>query len=518
MRATLTAAVDLVAASTDRVRRGMALPYGPAGRTSAGPVRAAAGRIRWPAEVRRVKVFSDHGRTSPIGYCTAISETDAGLTVAFTLAGTPAGDLALAEVDGGVRDAISVELDDVELDDAGLITAASLTAIALVPLPAFADARIAASLHTEGDPMPDQTTVVVNPPTTPTPAPTTPAPTTPAPAPTPDPAPADPPASLNASVAVRDRPLDLHAAAAHLETAWRRDPRAESINAALADIVPANDADGRGILTPQWLGELWRPYAVTRNYINSVKSAELTGMSLFGYAWKTRPVVGAYAGNKTAIPSNPVELEPVNATAYRLAGGWDVDRVFYDLGTPGFLDTILSMATEDLRNKQEQNFGAALVGGATIPAGTPATLFDALSLIAVELGKIGATPTGIAVASDLYGELLAIPASAAPWWLSTSSSSVNIGDQTATLNGFRGFVDPALPAGSVVGWDRRAATYYEARPTPIRVQAVNIPNGGIDVAVFSYQAQIINEARAIVRTTVVAGTTLAASSSSSKSK
>src|SRR4029077_13616923 len=134
------------------------------------------------------------------------------------------GDLALAEVDGGVRDAISVELDDVELDDDGLITAASLTAIALVPLPAFADARIAASLHPDRSTtaMPDQTTVVVNPP-----APTAPAPAaapTPAPAPTPDPAPVRQPVSLNAAVVATDRALDLHAAAAHLETAFRRDP------------------------------------------------------------------------------------------------------------------------------------------------------------------------------------------------------------------------------------------------------------------------------------------------------
>jgi hypothetical protein len=501
---TITAAAALTAADDTRVRRGLALPFGAVGRTSAGPVRAAGGgRVGWPADLRRVKVFSDHGRLAPIGYVTALEETPDGVTVAFRLADTPAGAAALLEVDEGVRDAISVELDDVTLAADGLIEAAQIVAIALVPLPAFTDARIAASFTpTERTAV---TTVTV---TTPPPAPTDPAPTpdpapAPAPTPTPDPAPTPaPPTTLNAA-RTAGRPLDLRSAVATLEAAWNRSRTVEAINAALADVVPANDAPGGGILTPQWLGELWTPYAVSRNYVNSVQSGTLTGMHLFGYRWTTPPVVGPYAGNKTEIPSNAVQLGPVTADAYRLAGGWDVDRIFYDLGAPGFLKVILDKATEDLRNKQEAHLGATLKAAATTVAGAPADLFAALSLLAAELGKIGAAPTSVAVASDLYGALMAIPASAAPWWLSQGGSSIDVVNQTAVVNGNRQFVDPTLPAGTVMAWDRRAATYYEAAGTPIRVQAVNIPNGGIDVGVFSYQGEIVNDARAIVDTVVV---------------
>jgi hypothetical protein len=36
------------------------------------------------------------------------------------------------------------------------------------------------------------------------------------------------------------------------------------------------------------------------------------------------------------------------------------------------------------------------------------------------------------------------------------------------------------------------------------VQAVNIPNGGIDIAVFGYQAVLVNDPRAIIDVTVAA--------------
>jgi hypothetical protein len=82
------------------------------------------------------------------------------------------------------------------------------------------------------------------------------------------------------------------------------------------------------------------------------------------------------------------------------------------------------------------------------------------------------------------------------------------------VSGLRFFVDPSLPAGHVLGGDRNAATYYEAVPAPLRVQAVNIPNGGIDIAVFGYQAVLVNDPRAIVDVTVTALPLVAAATSS----
>ena len=153
MRLQLITPVPAVACDLNdsgRTIAGLALPYGPVGRTNAGPVSIRAGAVRVPTDLRRVKLFREHGRTTPVGYAlTAVSAAD-GLSMTFRAAGTPDGDTALLEAAEGVRDALSVELDNVTLDAAGVVTAADLTAVALTSIPAFADARIVASIIAAG--------------------------------------------------------------------------------------------------------------------------------------------------------------------------------------------------------------------------------------------------------------------------------------------------------------------------------------------------------------------------------
>ena len=62
----------------------------------------------------------------------------------FHAAATPDGDTALLEAAEGIRDCLSVELDDVVIKG-GHVTAATLTAVALVPIPAFTGADLAAA-------------------------------------------------------------------------------------------------------------------------------------------------------------------------------------------------------------------------------------------------------------------------------------------------------------------------------------------------------------------------------------
>jgi hypothetical protein len=280
-----------------------------------------------------------------------------------------------------------------------------------------------------------------------------------------------------------------------LADAIRRSSDAAFVNAALSDIVPAGDA-GAGFLQPQWLGELWTPVAARRDYIESINRQQLTtGTRVYGWRWATYPQVADYAGNKTPIPSNLAATEPAEAPITRLAGGWDVDRIFVDLGDPGFLEAFFQAATRDYAVKTEAKVSAALQAEAT--DATAADLVGALGVIAQSLSAVGAAPGFVGVASDLWGEFLTITADQAPFWLA-SSTSVSLSGQEGSVSGLRFFVDPTLPAGHVLGGDRNAATYYEAQPAPLRVQAVNIPNGGIDIAVFGYQAVLVNDPRAIV--------------------
>jgi hypothetical protein len=223
-------------------------------------------------------------------------------------------------------------------------------------------------------------------------------------------------------------------------------------------------------------------------------------MRVYGWKWETRPVVGDYAGNKTPIPSNPVSMVPAEATAYRQAGGWDVDRIFVDLGAPGFLEAMFSAAAADLANKSEGKVGAALLADATAAAAE--SVPQALSVIGRNLGAIGAAVSFVSMSVDLWDGYLAMTSDEAPWWLS-GTSSVSVTGQDGSLGGQSIWCDPELPAGTMLGGDRRAATYFEAGQ-PVRITAQNIPNGGVDIGLFSYAAMIINDPRALVAVTVTA--------------
>jgi HK97 family phage prohead protease len=490
-RLTLVASDAVVAAAgaapTDRTLRGLALPYAADGRTSAGRVRASAGRVRWASDLRRIKVFAGHDRSRPVGYVTALRETGDGLTAEIHIAQTPDGDAALLEAREGTRDALSVELEDAELDDAGELIAAELVAIALVPLPAFSDARIAAELN--------------EPALTPPPAPAAP----PAAPPSAAPAHGRAPAALTAQRRPAAGALTADQAAAQIAAAYVDGGRtAAALNAALANITPTSTTSA-ATNPVQWLGELWTPEYTQLDWANAITTATLTGMRLTG--WKRNdpgPVISPYAGDKAPIPTDGnLSFEPVNVLAHRHAVGADFDRIWIDFGDESVINTWLRLVTQDYAKKLDAAIGAAILAEATA-GGTAADVIAAVRLAAQTLKRAGANVSFIALASDLYAAYLDIPTAAAPWWL-TSSSSVDLAGATGNVNNLRVFESPILPAGTVTAGDRRAATQYTPRGNPFTVRAVDLANGGVDVGVFGYSAELVNDPLGIVTVTVTAG-------------
>ena len=475
----LTFATDAEVTATlddaDRALTGLALPYGVPGRTSAGALTVPPGAVRVPPELRRVKLFTEHGRTTPIGYATAADDAAGGLRMSFRVARTPDGDTALLEAAEGLRDALSVELDGAVIK-AGRLVSADLVAVAVTSVPAFADARLTAAL-----------------------APDTPEPTTPADPPAPEPEDPPVPETPLPLVATDRPPMTAQRATAEIAAAMLENDIGR-VNAALTDIVPANDA-GTGFLREQWLGQLWSAAAVSRHFIDALSHQVLTtGTTVKGWHWTAKPTVDTYAGNKTPIPSSTASTAAKSAPVTRLAGGWDIDRIYQDLGEPGFLESFFAAATADLAAKTEAAAAAALLAAATDTTAA-ADVYTAIGAVVTELVKNGAAVNYIGIAPDLFAELLGGVSATVPWWLA-NQGSVSIGGGTANVADLNVFSAAALPAGTVLGGDKRAATYFEPSGNPIRVQAVNIPNGGIDLGVFSYSATLINDPLGIAKNTV----------------
>src|SRR4029077_6828432 len=128
---------------------------------------------------------------------------------------------------------------------------------------------------------------------------------------------------------------------------------------------------GGGFLREQWLGELWSATRTTRHFIDAMSHAVMTtGTTVKGWHWTAKPTVDNYAGNKGPVPSSTASTAAKSAPITRLAGGWDIDRIYQDLGEPGFLESFFAAATADLAAKTEAAAAAALLAAAPdTPAG-----------------------------------------------------------------------------------------------------------------------------------------------------
>ena len=216
--------------------------------------------------------------------------------------------------------------------------------------------------------------------------------------------------------------------------------------AALTDIVPPTADPSGAFMRPMWLGELWTPRRDARHFVNVFSGPALTAMTWEGWKWQTMPVVGDYAGNKTPIPTSPAVIVPATGTAERIAGGWDVDRIYEDFNT-GFIAALLEAATYDYGQKSRGEALAAALEAAATDAGTVDTVEAGLIALASTLASAGATLSTVAMASDVFAAFLGMPVTEVPWWLTKQSVGVDLRGRVGRRRRGRDRRDPH-PRGS----------------------------------------------------------------------
>lgn len=492
--------------SVDTERRtitGLILPYEVlANRTSAGPIMFRSGSLEHHPELRRIKLLVDHDATRSIGYLTDLEQTSEGATATFHVPAGPEGDEALEKAASGVRDGLSVGADALLKHTAAdgshtVVTRSYLNEVSLVALPAFGDARVVtvkASQHHKENTMSDSTTddaAVDTVEAAPQLAPTVQATSVGR----------DLEAAATSAPFTGTRKVTADVACSAIASAYANGARRSSeIMAALADVVPADDA-GQGFLRDDWLGEYWTASKVATPLFDLFNDGkELRGMTLKGWRWVTRPVVADYAGDKAEIPSNAVATEPAEANAFRYAGGWDIDRIFVDLGDGEMVEALFRAATESARTYLEGKVATALLGEATVvPA--QADLPTALATIGLEAATIGANVSAFSFAGDVWAQFLAMGADALPWWVTAQTATVSISDTSARVGNVTLSPNTNLAAGTILAADRRAA---RARRKQVRVNAIDLPRGGVDLGVFGYVAILVEDSRAIWSTSITA--------------
>jgi phage portal protein BeeE/phage head maturation protease len=131
-----------------RTVSGMLLPYN-VQTVDGRRIRFAPGSVEWQkAAVSRVKLDREHDLGKLLGSATKVASSDKGVSAAFKVAKTPAGDEALALAADGALDGLSavVSITDAIPDPVNeggtLVTSARLVRATLTAEPAFDDARL----------------------------------------------------------------------------------------------------------------------------------------------------------------------------------------------------------------------------------------------------------------------------------------------------------------------------------------------------------------------------------------
>jgi HK97 family phage major capsid protein len=139
-----------------RTIRGLVVPFNKSGNTSAGPVRFEFGAFG-DIDPSQIVLNMEHDRTRPLGrgIGDSLEVSPAGISMAFKIAPTGAGNDALVEASEGLRPAFSIEakVNEYTVEKGVMvISSANLEAVAHVTNPAFKDAQISDVAATEETP------------------------------------------------------------------------------------------------------------------------------------------------------------------------------------------------------------------------------------------------------------------------------------------------------------------------------------------------------------------------------
>ena len=479
-------AAGLHATMATRQLSGVLVPYGPIGRTSAGPLRVRAGSLTVDPVV---VLLTDHDTTKPAGILATYVDDAVALTGVFKLpAGVAQADDVLAAAAAGLRPGLSVGLDDVVTalgaDGVPEVVSARVVEVSSVVFAAFSGAHVtdvaamADETSTDVDSSETSTDVDTSETSTDVDAPDL------EPAPTPDSDAVDDteqdPAMTTETAAV-DGTIQASTPRA-VVTAGHRSP---VTLAAIASRIAALQGDGAQIqaaltdittttnpVAPEYISEVFGLVENGRPITQAFERGDLTSNKVSYRKWTALPVVDLQSAEKAEIASGAIGWAWDEALAKTYAGGNDVSLqdIWFDASA---LTEYFRAAAEAYAIKADAAVAAVLLAdGTPVHAGTTATTYTALYLAGLtQLLTQGLTPNVILGGSAVYVGAITEGLAAAKL-----GGSLPIATPTFIAN-------PAIPAGTLIIAHSSAAKTWEVSGSPVRMQVANVAQAGVDVGV-----------------------------------
>ncbi|PTT22617.1 hypothetical protein DBR36_01535 [Microbacterium sp. HMWF026] len=253
---------------------------------------------------------------------------------------------------------------------------------------------------------------------------------------------------------------------------------------------------------PRYLGELWAGRRFDRTVVPLLTQDTLTSLNATGWVWNAKPTMATWAGNKAAVPSNTPTVTPTSYAAQRFAGGHDLAREFYDFNQTDVIESYVRAMVDSYATLSDAYALTQLVAGATAVTlgavtGTQSKAVNAIIDLATAVANNRATPSYALVGASVYRDIFTTQQTGSYAYVS-GEAEINVG----RIAGIPVYFDGRLAAGQVVVGSKEAATAWELAGSPIRVQANDLVNGGIDNAFFGYIAVGVTFPGAVAKATI----------------
>lgn len=498
----------LAADVENRTIKGMVVPFGVSGNTSAGSVVFEFGSFQ-QFKAEEIILNKEHSRTDPLGRGIAGSEeiTPAGISMSFKIAPTTAGTDALIEAAEGLRPAFSIEAsaDEYTIDKGIMrVTAATLQQVAHVTNPAFKSALItdvaaseeeetqtpeatAAEENPEGTIMENENTVVEA---------------------------AEEvtaPAVIQAAAPITTAPRSpIKDGASYLEHAIKaamgNDDSRQYIRAA-----DESTTTNTGLTLAPHLQEFVSNTIGGRPTIDAISTGALpdSGMSFTIPKLTQAPTVADV--NEEGSPfGTPMTSDYLTVNVNKFAGASVVSWELIDRSSPAFLQELLREMQVAYAKATDLAVNAALITGGTAATNSTATAAGLQSFIATESAAAyagsGNFARNLVANSSQWANIMGyVDGSDRPLYNAAAPQNTpGFSDGTSIVGdvlGTRLYVDPHMSAGlgddSMLLVAPEAATWYESPVRQIRVDVIG--SGQIEVAVYGYGAIAVKKPAGIRR-------------------